>query len=188
MLTDFCHLSPTHLFFNCLGYHTLLSNANMNKIQTEDIIKCLLLCGVGSTLGHILVSKKAVLGASGSVIGLMTFQTFLFPSQKYTIFFPFYGCVLSSLEILVILFSTNLLGCIFFSKRLCVAWIGHLVAHILGGVYALLYMQGKDPFFYSRVKSIVYQFFRTLKYVNYTYFLSLLSNPNLFLLCYCATF
>ena len=91
---QFMHVDVSHLFFNMLGLFFLGVEVE-RELGTRRFLIFYLLCGIGAGLAHLVMSasmdplsEASLIGASGSVFGVLTAFGMLFPDRS-VYFFPF---------------------------------------------------------------------------------------------------
>ena len=137
---QFLHGGFLHLLFNML---VLLSFApSVEEIYgTKRFWVYYLLCGVGAALlhGFIVGGSTPLVGASGSLWGIMVMNTFIFPNDKIHLFLIPIG--IKAKYLIFALFLFEIFGSFFRQFD----GIAHL-AHIGGAITGLLL------YFYNRIK------------------------------------
>jgi membrane associated rhomboid family serine protease len=125
----FAHGSITHIAFNMLGLF-IFGGVTERVLGQRKYIALYVLCGLGSAAMHIAltgISYVPLLGASGSIFGVMTAYAFMFP-KNIIIVFP--GIPVPA-ALMVAFFAVFELFSGFFGLEPGIANFGHL-----GGIVA----------------------------------------------------
>lgn len=127
----FAHGSITHIAFNMLGLF-IFGGVTERVLGWRKYLALYVLCGLGSAAMHIAltgISYVPLLGASGSVFGVLTAYAFMFP-KNIIIVFP--GIPVPA-ALMVAFFAVFELFSGFFGLEPGIANFGHL-----GGIVAAL--------------------------------------------------
>jgi membrane associated rhomboid family serine protease len=128
----FLHGNFMHLLFNML---VLASFGNLveDYMGKEKFIVFYLLAGIGSAFFHILFidTLGGIVGASGSIFGILAAAALISPDEEVYLFFIPYGFKMKF--IVPILFLIEIYSCIIPTND----GVGHL-AHVGGGITAVL--------------------------------------------------
>ncbi|UKK00322.2 integral membrane protein [Theileria orientalis] len=139
--------SANHIFPGSYQAKTKKAGA----VNTNDIFNVLLLSAVLSSLGHVLMYKTPVVGASGAISGLMYLLASTFPNTYFKTVFPLPGMNLSILQIGQLFVATNLYF-LMYVKGSNIAWAAHLFGMAGGALYCLFQQYvNKRPGFYNPV-------------------------------------
>lgn len=131
-----------YFFFN------FKSNTVEKKITDIDIINVCILSSLCSTIPYVLLNKNnRVLGASGSLMGLIYILSTVKPNEVFVSLFPFPYLKLTALQLCHITILTNFL--FLFVKRnvFNVAWTAHLFGFLGGAIYNI-YQRNKNNYNY----------------------------------------
>ncbi|UKJ87909.1 integral membrane protein [Theileria orientalis] len=139
--------SANHIFPGSYSAKTKKAGA----VNTNDIFNVLLLSAILSSLGHVLMYKTPVVGASGAISGLMYLLASTFPNTYFKTVFPLPGMNLSILQIGQLFVATNLYF-LMYVKGSNIAWAAHLFGMAGGALYCLFQQYvNKRPGFYNPI-------------------------------------
>ncbi|VWU49368.1 rhomboid protease ROM6, putative [Hepatocystis sp. ex Piliocolobus tephrosceles] len=197
------HMTFPHFLFNMWAFHTI-SNALLcpeikqektnnyynffftskssiveKKINELSIINICLLSSAISTIPYVLIHKRnKILGASGSIMGLVFILSTLKPNETFISIFPLPYLKLTALQLCHISILTNVLFLFFKKNHFSVAWLAHLFG-LAGGAIYNVYQRKKNnnfnyyPFIQLSVKNgyidylnSYYDFLDTLTYLK----------------------
>lgn len=129
---QFLHGGFLHILFNMLVFLSFGPFVE-DFYGSRNLWTYYLICGVSSCLlqEYMVPSDIALVGASGSIWGIMVLFVFLYPNEKVMLFFIPYG--IKAKYIISILFLIELLTA-FTSSGGNVANFGHIGGAIMGGI------------------------------------------------------
>jgi rhomboid-like protein len=108
----FVHIGLYHIFFNMFALF-IFGMSVEKRVSTILFWLFYILCGVGGCILQMLFSSPldSMAGASGSIFGIMTIFTLLYPDEEFYLFFipiPVKIKILYSIYILIEILSINL--------------------------------------------------------------------------------
>ncbi|KAK2197425.1 bifunctional Peptidase S54 [Babesia duncani] len=101
---------------------------------SRDIFNVACLSAIGSSLGHVLLYKTPVIGASGAIAGLLYLLAATNPTCFFKIIFPIPGMTLTILQLLQVFVATNTFF-LFYKTSRNIAWAAHLFGMATGALY-----------------------------------------------------
>ncbi|SBT77986.1 rhomboid protease ROM6, putative [Plasmodium ovale] len=165
------HMTLPHFLFNMWAFHTITntllcpeikenkknrylffnykSNVLEKKINDRDIINICILSSLLSTLPYIFLHKKnQLLGASGSIMGLIFILSTVKPNEVFISLFPFPYLKMTALQLCHISILTNFLFLLFKKNHFNIAWSAHLFGLLGGAIYNLYQRKKKKNYNY----------------------------------------
>ncbi|KAI4836344.1 rhomboid protease ROM6 [Plasmodium brasilianum] len=165
------HITVPHFLFNMWAFHTITntllcpeikenkknyyiffnykSNVLEKKINDKDIINVCLLSAIISTIPYILLHKRnQILGASGSIMGLIYLLSTVKPNEIFVSIFPLPYLKMTALQLCHMSILTNFLFLFFKRNNFGIAWSAHLFGMLGGVIYNLYQRKTKNNFNY----------------------------------------
>jgi membrane associated rhomboid family serine protease len=130
---QFLHVGLLHLIFNMLVFVSLAPPVE-EYLGEKKFWIYYLMCGISSAILHMSMTSGnlSLVGASGSIWGIMVISAFLSPNQLlYIIFFP-----VKAKYLICTLFAFEFILCIFGERSSTSHW-GHVGGAISGGLFFL---------------------------------------------------
>ena len=148
LLAIFMHGSWLHLLGNML-FLWIFGNNVEDRLGAVKFIFFYLLCGVGSSLVHVLFnldSLSPVIGASGAVSGVMGAYLLLFPSARIrTLVFIFILVTTVDVPAAVFLAVWFAFQFLYAGGGAGIAWLAHVGGFILGMVLLKVFLGRRPP-------------------------------------------
>ncbi|KYN97222.1 putative rhomboid protease ROM6 [Plasmodium gaboni] len=177
------HITFPHFLFNMWAFYTITntllspeigeskkkfyffnykSNVLQQKMNDQDIINICVLSSICSTIPYILLNKKnQILGASGSIMGLVYILSTLKPNEVFISIFPLPYLKLTALQLCHLSILTNIFFLFFRKKKINhfnIAWSAHIFGLLGGALYNIYQRKIKNnnnyyPFIQLSIKN-----------------------------------
>ena len=137
VLAGLSHVTIPHLFMNVWGLE-VIGRPTSTYLTGNEIFGFYFLTSLVSSLGHVLIHRTPVIGASGVLMGTVVLTAMLRPRDAYVMLFPFPGLTLTTVQLADISVLINLVGLLRSSKAFPqISWIGHLLGCGCGLTFGL---------------------------------------------------
>jgi hypothetical protein len=116
----------------------VLGRPTSKSLTGNEIFTFYVLTSMVSSLGHVVVHRTPVIGASGVLMGMVVLTAMMRPRDAYVMLFPFPGLTLTTVQLADISVFINLVGLMRSGQAFQqVSWIGHLLGCGCGLVFGL---------------------------------------------------